>query len=439
MIGASGDVSGWSIAGVGDVDGNQSNDLAIGAPFSGDHGVVYVVYSPLDADNFSYAKLSGVSLTDSMTSSRAGHAVASAGDMNDDGYADIVVGAPFLDDEKYTNVGAAYLVFGPVSGSLSLDSADGIWLGEHVQDRAGYSVAGLGDVNEDGVDDVLIGAYEVDTNGERAGAAYLFYGPADKSGSISSADAILVGEEAYDLAGWSVAAAHDTNADGLTDLLVGAHGHDAGGSIAGAVYLFRGPVEGELSVETADAKFIGENEVDKAGYSLASGDINNDGYADCIIGAPYESSGGTYAGATYVVPGPIKGALSLTEADAKVLGEDYNDRLGFSVASAGDVNSDGFDDLLLGAPQENIEKKENAGAAYLLYGPFSGVVDLATVTRTKFLGEDHQDIAGYSVAIAPDLDNDGFDDVLVGAPGVDIEGSLAFRTGATYIFFGSGL
>ncbi len=439
MIGASGDSSGWSVAGVGDVDGNGSNDFAIGAPWSVDNGGVYVVYSPLDENEFSYVKLSGVSPVDSIRGSRAGYAIAAAGDMNNDGFDDLLVGAPFVDTENRDNVGATYLVFGPVSEDLSLDNADSIWYGENEEDRAGSSVAGVGDVNEDGFDDMLIGAYEVDRTGEKAGAAYLFYGPASKGGSLSSADAILVGENAVDVAGWSVAGAQDTDGDGLADLLVGAYGHDAGGSLAGAAYLFRDSVEGEVSLATADAKFVGENEGDRAGYSLASGDIDSDGYADCIIGAVSESSGGTYAGATYVVLGPIKGELSLSEVSAKVLGEDYNDRSGFAIASSGDVNRDGYDDVFIGAPLVDVEKRENAGAAYLLYGPFEGVVDLATIMQTRFVGEDHHDIAGHSVAIAPDLNNDGFDDILVGAPSVDIEESLMFGAGATYVLYGGGI
>lgn len=436
---------GSSVAGVGDMDGNGGNDFAVGAPGAGDSGRVYVVFSPFDKEEISYVTLAGSTPRDSFIGSNAGYALAGADDLNNDGYADLVIGAPFFDTEKWNNIGETYLVLGPVSEDLLLDDADGVWFGEGAEERVGAAVAGVGDVNGDESHDILIGAYAANRTGQRAGAAYLFYGPADKGGSVSSADAILVGEHAYDVAGWSVAGAQDTNGDGLADLLVGAYGHDAGGSLSGAAYLFFDSVEREVSLEEANAKFIGEREGDRAGYSLASGDIDNDGYADCIIGASTESSRGTYAGATYVFHSPIKGELSLSDAHAKVIGEAYNDGSGSAVASAGDVNSDGYDDVLIGAPgAADVEGNRNSGLAYLLYSPFSGTDDLATMPRAKFLGGDFRGRTGKAVAIAPDINNDGFDDLLIGAPAAGIfVWSDGYKTntssGAAYIMYGGGI
>ena len=155
------------------------------------------------------------------------------------------------------------------------------------------------------------------------------------------------------------------NGDGWDDLLVGARGED---SSTGAVYLVLGPVSGTVDLGAADAKLTGEAEFDYAGGSVSgAGDVNGDGWDDLLVGAPYEDSGGSGAGAAYLVLGPVSGTVDLAAANAKLTGEAGSDWAGYSVSGAGDVNGDGSDDLLVGAYGEDTGGSD-AGAAYLVLG-----------------------------------------------------------------------
>jgi hypothetical protein len=359
----------------------------------------------------------------------AGYSVSSAGDVNSDGYDDVFIGAPGQDSSGWL-AGAAYLVLGPVSGTVDLSAADAKLVGETYHNNAGNSISTAGDVNGDGYDDILVGAAYEDTGGNDAGAAYLVLSPVTGTVDLAAADGKLVGEADEDYAGFSVSSAGDVNGDGYDDLFVGATGQDAGGNNAGAAYLVLSPVVGTVDLSAAAAKLVGVSFNDYTGYSVSTaGDVNGDGYGDLIVGAPEWLTGAVRPGAAYLVFGPVTGTVNLAAADATFEGTAADQRAGCSVSSAGDVNDDGYDDLLVGAEFAGANSK---GEAYLVLGPVTGNMNLLSADAT-FTGETNSDYAGYSVSSAGDVNGDGYDDIFVGAHSQDEGGSSA---GAAYLVLG---
>lgn len=330
-----------------------------------------------------------------------------------------------------------------LSGDVSLAEAETILRGQTSMDEAGWSVAGAGDVNGDGIDDLVVGSPGDDTAEANAGAAYILFGPlTEGETSLAEADAKLTGEAVNDFAGWRVAGAGDVNGDGTDDLVVGAQYNDASGANAGATYVLLGPLsQGQTHLAEANTKLTGEAEEDYSGWSVAGArDVNEDGVDDLVVGAPYNDAGGSQAGRAYVLFGPLtEGEMSLADADVKLTGEAEEDYAGWSVASARDVNNDGTFDLIVGAPY-NDAIGSNAGASYILYGPLSeGDASLADAD-VKLTGETEGDLAGISVA-ASDLNNDGYSDVVTGANRHEYEleeGVEAEDAGSVYILNGTG-
>jgi hypothetical protein len=374
---------------------------------------------------------------------RSGVSVSIVGDVNGDGFDDIVIGAMYNDEGSYL-AGQTYLILGKDSGwdlNISLSFSDASFIGERLGDYSGISVSGAGDVNGDGYDDFLIGAdqYGASTQGE----TYLIFGKASgwsMDTNLSQADASFIGENRGDRSGCSVSGAGDVNGDGYDDFLIGAEYNSEGGTSSGQTYLILGKPSGwsmDTSLSKSDASFIGEGRNDNSGCSVSSaGDVNGDGYDDIIIGAWRNRLVDIDSGQTYLILGKSTGWSmdnSLSNSDASFTGESTGGS-GFSISDAGDVNGDGYDDIIIGACYDS-EQDFEAGQTYLIFGKKSGWGLRMNLSKSdaSFLGEKYKDRAGFSVSGAGDINADGYDDFLIGSYLNDEGGS---GKGQTYLIYG---
>jgi hypothetical protein len=342
---------------------------------------------------------------------RFGVSISDAGDVNNDGYGDIIIGA----DTFNTTKGAAYIYFG---GPVINNIPDLILNGEATDDYFGCSVSGAGDVNNDGFDDVIVGAFLCDAGGTDAGRAYIYYGGTSMD---STADITLTGGASEDYFGEKVSGAGDLNGDGYDDVIVGARGNDTIDYDAGAAYIYFGAASMHI---TPDLSLFGFAYEDLFGICVSgAGDVNNDGYSDVIVGANQNDTGGNDAGSAYIYLG---GASMDNTTDVVFYGGASMDLFGSAVSDAGDVNNDGFDDVIIGA-WWNGSAGYVSGSAYIYFGKAS-MDSTADVVMT---GTATGDYFGLAVSSAGDLNKDGYDDVIVSAYGND-----SFVYGCVRVFFG---
>jgi hypothetical protein len=448
-----------------------------------------------------------------------GTSVASDGDVNGDGLADLLVGAPKA-DSLAVDAGVATLFLGDADGITGGGGAEIVFQGVDLNGEAGRSVAFVGDVNDDGLEDFLIGAPGAQAGGQPSGVAYLVFGQANMADVCSPVDlsaigsascevagpcgfagpcgVILEGEVAGDGAGTAVASAGDFNRDGRLDLLVGAPGHDVtvpdARADAGAVYLLYGStaLDGPGTLSLADvggavpgAVFLGENAEDATGTSVSGWkDRNEDGIDDLIIGSPMadvldfdNSSTLLNAGTVHTILGrkvaALSGLIDLRDvggsvAGAVFLGETANAEVGAAVSGERDVTGDGEFDILIGGPGMSFPDRGRllVGGGVLIPSQLiaagkdpikrrtSGKISLGKPTPMEagdlegngsptpealvlrslagsqnvveelegvvFIGEAADDEAGASIRGAGDVNGDGLEDILLGAPGADV-------------------
>ena len=414
--------TGWRVAAVGDVDGDGIPDFTT----SFAHDASVALFTTLPSGAVDVADGATGLLTAESAGDESGISVAGVGDVDGDGYGDILVGADYAGDSYQ---GAAYLMSGPITGTVSLSTATAKITGVGTYEFAGNAVAGPGDLNGDDVPDLVVGAWASGRGGSHAGCAYVLYGPVTGPVSGDDADAILVGDVASGAAGQGVAGAGDANGDGIDDLLVGA----PYGSSGSRVDLITTAPSGTVSLADADATFDGIGAFDLLGYGLAGvGDTNGDAYDDLFLGAPFDDTTGFNAGAGYLFLGPIASeAYTMADADGAVMGIAAGDEVGLALSPAGDVDGDGQQDLLVGGPYHDCAGAAE-GAAWVVLGGLAGVIS-ASDADVEICGTDAGSRAGSAVAGPGDLDADGFAELLIGAPSA---APSSAETGAVYIVRG---
>jgi uncharacterized repeat protein (TIGR01451 family) len=437
---------GESVSTAGDVNGDGYADVIIGA-YAYDNGqqtegaaLVFlgsaagiVGSSPADAHAL---------LESDQANAQLGHSVSTAGDVNGDGFADVIVGARDYDNGE-PDEGAALVFLGSAGGIVGSSPADAYAVLESEQEAAhlGESVSTAGDVNGDGFADVIVSAYRYDNGETNEGAALVFLGSADGIVGSSPADAfaLLESDQAFSDLGSSVSTAGDVNGDGFADVIVGVPYYNIGQTDEGAALVFLGSAAGIVGSSPADAFAVIESDQEDARLGLSvstTGDVNGDGYADVIVGVPYYNNFFGDAGAVLVFLGSALGIVGSSPADAHapLESDQAGAQLGYSVSTAGDVNGDGYADVIVGAPYYDHGQIDE-GAALIFLGSAAGVMGSSPADAHALLESDQQyAYLGASVSTAGDVNGDGYADVIVGARSYDNGQS---NEGAALVFLGS--
>lgn len=341
-----------------------------------------------------------------------GMAVADAGDVNGDGYADLIAGDVQAGRDGTDPRGAARLFLGPVSGYGFADSTASLTLvGGEDGDAVGWSVAGAGDLDGDGLDDLLVGAIRNDDAAADAGAVYVVLGGYEPYGVValvSEATGTLEGEQAGDQLGRTLAPVGDLDGDESAELVVSTPRYDGE---RGSVYVFGSVPRGTLSAGQASVQIIGAASGEGFGTSYAGCDANGDGVDDLWVSA--FGGGDDAEGALHLFEGDVS-ASSSSDADLTITGASPGDRLGYRVACAADFDGDGRDDVLVSAPGHD----GGSGGAFVFHGGGSGAADTDSAD-VLLLPDTPGEAWGLEPAVLGDVDGDGWPDLALGSQLVD--------------------
>ena len=411
---------GWSVGTAGDVNGDGYADVIVGAYFENnpepDEGRAYVYHG----------SASGLSIVAAWTAegdqldARFGISVGTAGDVNGDGYADVIVGASRYKTPPTDKAGRAFVYHGSAAGLSAVEA----WTAEG--DRAlagfGWSVGTAGDVNGDGYADVIVGANRWQISD---GGAYVYHGSAAGLSAVAAWTARSDDDD--DLFGYSVGTAGDVNGDGYADVIVGAPDYFSDEGREGRAFVYHGSAAGLSRVKAWTAE--GDQSEADFGHSVGTaGDVNGDSYSDVIVGAFRYHHGALSPseGRAFVYHGSAVGLRRVEAWTAE--GDQENAEFGFSVGTAGDVNGDGYDDVIVGQRRFDVAEVDG-GRALVYHGSPAGLRRVATWTA-----EPDQRVAyfGASVGTAGDVNGDGYADVIVGSP---LWGSYS---GRAYVYHSAG-
>ncbi|MGC6510504.1 MAG: MopE-related protein [Myxococcota bacterium] len=376
----------------GNINGDAFDDLLLGSNTNNSGtGAAYLFYGSSSQSGQTSTTSADAIFTGEAAGNFAGQAVAMLGDINGDSIGDLAISAPRVyENNGRFQAGRTYVFYGssatPLSGTISLSTADVTINEARARDRLGLGLAGVGDVTGDGVNDLAVGAYRrdrytVDNHpnscdpnedlsclGNEGQVMVWQGGTLAASETPEDADITYFGEGNGDNIGETISGAGDIDGDGISDLAFGSSYYQ-NQDRRGVYYIVNGNTSGDqelaLSNSNVIARFIGNNVGDQLGRNATRlGDLDGDGNNDFAISARGVDVAGADAGAIYVFLGPLSGDYSGSDADVVIDGETAGDFFGGDIKAAGDIDNDGSMDLIIGATSTG----NNAGSVYLLYG-----------------------------------------------------------------------
>lgn len=429
------DYFGCSLAALGDLDKDGVVDIAVGARKDDDggnnRGAVWVLFLNSDGTVKAHQKISDTAggFSGGLDNGDLfGHSITSLGDIDNDGVADIAVGANW-DDDGGANRGAVWILFlngnGTVKAQQKISSTQGGFTGElDDEDRWGVSAAALGDLNEDGVADLAVGTVRDDDGGTDRGAVWILF--LNMDGTVKSHQKISDWEGGFDgllfnhdWFGGGLAFLGDLNKDDVVDLAVGSTQSDEGGPERGAVWILSlnndGTVYKHWKISDIHGGFTGIlNNYDRFGSSITLlGDLNGDQTGDLVVGARSDDDGGFDCGALWVIFLDDPASPMPQDPIYTFVGDNIYDCHGYRVDNAGDVNNDGVDDIIASAKQADYYGFNNCGMVRV----YSGATGAALYT---YYGSSTNRYLGASVSGAGDVNNDGYDDFIMGSDPVNL-------------------
>ncbi len=426
----------------GDIDGDGIDDLLVGAPWelmpgegADAPGTVYVVPADTPSGDITTAP---ASFRSTETNSGAGWPIGGGRDLNGDGYDDFVVGVPYGHDPVEVEGGHALVFYGPVTGSLSDADADIAIDGSTDEQQLGFSVDLLPGA---GMDPPLL-AIGAARPADRVSVVDIWAQPPDSGVTEDSATWRIAGGDMAGGFGTQIVGDRDLTGDGVPDLLVSEPYASLIATHAGRVYLIPGPIDHDVDVDDDTIALYGQRELASLGRTapLAHPDTNGDGYADLVISGSMDPDAYTRGGKVWLVRGPITvGGMLDDLAHAAVLPERGYEWLGRGLASPGDLDGDGLEDLAISSPRDWNYGKDLPGKVYLFPSTIEGTVSGADAARV-LQGEHFGDHAGTSLVGGFDANGDGRPDLAVGAARYDQTGTDGeYGAGRVYLLTDLGL
>jgi hypothetical protein len=412
---------GWSVSSAGDVNADGYSDVIIGAPSYDngqvDEGVAFVYHGSSTGIN----PVASAILENNQINSQMGFSVSTAGDVNGDGYSDIIVGASLFDNVE-TDEGAAYIYHGSATGVSTTPNL--IIESNQVAAQLGFSVSCAGDVDNDGYSDIILGAWLFDDGEANEGVAFVHHGSA--TGVNATPAIVLQANQSAANYGIAVASAGDVNGDGYSDVIVGAEDYDNGNTDEGVAFVYHGSATGLTNI--AATTLESNQDLSQFGFAVSSaGDVNGDGYSDVIVGAYLFDNGEVNEGNAFVYHGSATGIVNTIVATLQ--SNQSSSNFGISVKCAGDINSDGYSDVLVGADMyQNGQSAE--GGAFIYYGSSIGT----NITPTILESNQANARMGRGINSCGDVNGDGYSDVIVGAWSYD---NGQNDEGAAFVYHGS--